>query len=257
MALLDACACEVLRSEGMPDAVVDAIGACHRSPRPQEALATIAASFGFEGFSYLLLARTQPQARPLAHWTTAGPAWIARYAARGYHLVDPRVSLTRNRTVPVAWVADRDAPDAHARAFAQDATHCAIRGGVAWSLHDAQAGRAVIAWDSRREPGADATPLRNCLGKLALVAGFVHEALVGHCSAAPESHRSHPLTDRERQCVSLVARGMTSADVGEKLGISARTANFHIGNVMTKLGAVSRSEAIARAVASRLVTLDA
>lgn len=256
MALLDACASEVLRSEGMPDAVVHAIGACHRSPRSQEALAALAASFGFEGFSYLLLARAHPQARPLAHWTTAGPAWIARYAARGYHLVDPRVSLTRDRAVPVAWIADRGVPDAHARAFAQDATRCAIRGGVAWSLHDARAGRAVIAWDSRREPGADATPLRHCLGKLALVAGFVHEALVAHCTTGHAPAGTHPLTDRERQCVSLVARGMTSADVGAKLGITARTANFHIGNVMTKLGAVSRSEAIARAVASHLVTLD-
>ena len=46
---------------------------------------------------------------------------------------------------------------------------------------------------------------------------------------------------------------MTSADIAVKLGIAERTANFHIGNLVTKLGALNRGEAIARGVALNLV----
>ena len=111
----------------------------------------------------------------------------------------------------------------------------------------------MVAWDCKR---ADALALCPTVGAIALLAGVVHEALVAHCNAAAPARADAPLTERERECVALVARGMTSADVGMQLGISTRTANFHIGNVMAKLGAVTRGEAIARAVAARLVSVD-
>jgi DNA-binding CsgD family transcriptional regulator len=63
------------------------------------------------------------------------------------------------------------------------------------------------------------------------------------------------LTARERECLTLAARGMTSHDIAQKLGITERTANFHIGNVLAKFGALTRGEAIARAVALDLVDL--
>jgi DNA-binding CsgD family transcriptional regulator len=109
----------------------------------------------------------------------------------------------------------------------------------------------VVAWDSRR---AGAAPPGSRLGAIALLAGIVHEALAVHCTTG-RAGRSTTLTARELACLTLAARGMTSADVGAKLGITARTANFHIGNVMAKLGAVSRGEAIARAVSANLVSL--
>ena len=62
-----------------------------------------------------------------------------------------------------------------------------------------------------------------------------------------------PLTHGEREWLTLAARVMTSADIGVKLGIAERTANFHIANIIDKLGALNRGEAIARGVALNLV----
>ena len=241
----------MLRSEGICDAVIDAIAACGRSPS-RESLATLATSFGFDGFSYLALGGSSAQPRLVEHWTSCGTAWSVRYAARGYHLVDPRVTLTRNRSVPVAW--DKTIGDREPRAceFLHDAGRHDLRGGVAWSALDARVGRAVVAWDCGSSGFAR---LDRSLGTIALLAGVVHEALVVHCNSGPAARSSATLTGRERECLALVARGMTSADVGMKLGITTRTANFHIGNVMAKLGAVSRGEAIARAVAANLISI--
>jgi DNA-binding CsgD family transcriptional regulator len=249
----NACASQMLRTEGFPDAVVDAILACKRSPR-RESLGALATSLEFDGFSYIVLGSPATQPRILEHWTSASGSWTARYAARGYHLVDPRVTMTRNRSVPVAWSCRIGANDRHASEFLEDAQRHDLRGGVAWSAFDTRVGRAVVAWDSRLD--AHTIPVGARLATIALLAGIVHEALVAHCSPSTPARAAPTLTDRERACMALVARGMTSADVGMKLGITTRTANFHVGNVMAKLGAVSRGEAIARAIAANLVSID-
>jgi len=44
------------------------------------------------------------------------------------------------------------------------------------------------------------------------------------------------LTPRERQVLSLVAHGYTSKQIGEKLGISPRTAETHRVNIGRRLG---------------------
>ena len=247
----DAHAAFVLRSEGVGDVVMQAIAACARAPG-RETFAALAASFGFDGVSYIVLGASTAQPRIVEHWSSCGTAWSARYAARGYHLVDPRVTLTRHRAIPVAWDERIAGRSPRTSEFLLDASRHDLRGGIAWSSLDARIGRAVVAWDCKRPDAAH----RASLGTIALLAGLVHEALVVHCSASPPACGRSTLTERERECLALVARGMTSADAGIKLGITTRTANFHIGNVMAKLGAVNRGEAIARAVAADLVSLD-
>lgn len=46
---------------------------------------------------------------------------------------------------------------------------------------------------------------------------------------------AHPLTERELDIVRLVARGLTNAEIGAELFISAGTAKTHIANVQAKL----------------------
>jgi DNA-binding CsgD family transcriptional regulator len=46
----------------------------------------------------------------------------------------------------------------------------------------------------------------------------------------------------------MAANGMTSGDIGGKLGIAERTVNFHMRNVLRKLDALNRPEAIAKAL---------
>ena len=64
-------------------------------------------------------------------------------------------------------------------------------------------------------------------------------------SSAPEPATSPPggLTAREMDVLRLVARGLTSADVGRQLFLSARTIDWHLSSIYTKLGVRSRTEA--------------
>ncbi|HEY6053814.1 MAG TPA: helix-turn-helix transcriptional regulator [Gaiellaceae bacterium] len=70
-------------------------------------------------------------------------------------------------------------------------------------------------------------------------------------AALPSS--SDAVTDRQRQVVELIAAGCSNEEIGERLGISPRTAKAHCDALRQKLG-VSRRRQIP--VAYRLLTGD-
>jgi DNA-binding NarL/FixJ family response regulator len=59
---------------------------------------------------------------------------------------------------------------------------------------------------------------------------------------------ANPLTDREREVLSQVARGAPYAEIGRELGISPRTAENHVRNILGKLQLSRRSELVRYAV---------
>jgi len=66
---------------------------------------------------------------------------------------------------------------------------------------------------------------------------------------------SESLTERERECLQWCAGGKSSADVGEILGITERTVNWHIDNAIRKMDCVNRVQAVAKAVSLGLITV--
>ena len=63
----------------------------------------------------------------------------------------------------------------------------------------------------------------------------------------------HVLTTREQDCLHWAAQGKTSWEIGCILGISERTANFHIANICRKLNVRTRQAAITSAMQLNLL----
>jgi DNA-binding NarL/FixJ family response regulator len=61
------------------------------------------------------------------------------------------------------------------------------------------------------------------------------------------------LNDREIETLTRVARGKTSAEIAQELGLVKRTVDFHIDNARMKLGASTRTAAVSKAVAAGLI----
>jgi len=68
----------------------------------------------------------------------------------------------------------------------------------------------------------------------------------------PTSAATVELTTRERQVATMVAAGSTNRQIARALGISEKTAEVHIRNIMGKLRASNRAGVAAWAVARGL-----
>ena len=78
-----------------------------------------------------------------------------------------------------------------------------------------------------------------------------HPALASTVMITQAIHREASLTSRQREVVALIAAGCSNNEVGERLGISPRTAKAHSDTLRSKLG-VSRRRQIP--VAFRVLT---
>jgi DNA-binding NarL/FixJ family response regulator len=93
----------------------------------------------------------------------------------------------------------------------------------------------------------------------ALLAPSVTRRLIAHFAhRAPAPPRAAPglaeLTEREREVLALVARGLTNAELAGTLRVSLPTAKTHVSRILTKLGARDRTQLVILAYESGIVT---
>ena len=98
--------------------------------------------------------------------------------------------------------------------------------------------------------------------------GAIRAAHTGQPTLAPEAAQAlihtatqpappalgHDLTAREKEVLALMAKGFNNTQIAEQLVISRSTARFHVSNVLSKLNAKSRTEAVAVALQHNLIT---
>ena len=103
------------------------------------------------------------------------------------------------------------------------------------------------------------TAIRTVAAGEALLAPSVTRRLIAHFAhRAPAPPRAAPglaeLTEREREVLALVARGLSNAELAETLRVSLPTAKTHVSRILTKLGARDRTQLVILAYESGIVT---
>jgi DNA-binding NarL/FixJ family response regulator len=93
----------------------------------------------------------------------------------------------------------------------------------------------------------------------ALLAPGITRRLIAEFARRPDPARVAPaalqaLTDREREVLALVARGLSNNEIAERLVVSPATAKTYVSRMLAKLDARDRAQLVAIAYESGLVT---
>jgi len=109
------------------------------------------------------------------------------------------------------------------------------------------------------EPAELLQAVRIVAGGEALLAPSVTRRLIEEFATRPDPHRTPPaalevLTEREREVLALVARGLSNGEIATELFISPATAKTHVSRVMMKLGARDRAQLVVTAYETGLVS---
>jgi DNA-binding NarL/FixJ family response regulator len=121
-----------------------------------------------------------------------------------------------------------------------------------------RAGASGFALKSRR-PEELLSGIRTVAAGEALLAPSVTRRLIEHFTDRTQVTASKPwglaeLTDREREVLVLVARGLSNAELAATLHVTLPTAKTHVSRILTKLGARDRTQLAILAYESGIIT---
>jgi DNA-binding CsgD family transcriptional regulator len=246
----------------LPPFLMPLVTAAQRGRDVREEIESITRQLGFDTFFYAV--STCPR---LEHegsiylYTTQTPEWVARYDQRAYVEIDPRVVDCWDRTAPLIWdQSTMRGRSAKTDAFLDDALRHGVASGILVPSRDSFGMRMLVNFNSPI-PNPDALRQRAIalrLGDILTFATYFHELFVKSVVSRglPPRSAGAPLSGRERACLVLAARGLTSDDIAKEFGISPRTVQFHFDSIRSKLLASNRQEAIAKAVEAGQIALE-
>ncbi|MEN3378401.1 MAG: LuxR family transcriptional regulator, quorum-sensing system regulator BjaR1 [Hyphomicrobiales bacterium] len=214
-----------------------------------DAMQRAVAGYGFE--TLLFTGRPNPEQRfdnlaLVGRWPAE---WFKIYNERRYIHVDPVVRHLRRSVKPFAWTDARYDPEAEPRA----AELMQLRADFGF-------GRALVV----PIPGpAGSTAGISMIGRgpdlTVQSRPTIHlMALYAFDRAASLRVTPHPkpfLTAREREVLSWVAAGKSAWDIGEELNIAKRTVDAYAQTATRKLGAATRTQAVALAIRDRFISV--
>jgi DNA-binding NarL/FixJ family response regulator len=120
-----------------------------------------------------------------------------------------------------------------------------------------RAGASGFALKSR-PPEELLSGIRTVAAGEALLAPSVTRRLIAHYADRTQTTARMPwgldeLTDREREVLELVARGLSNAELAARLHVSLPTAKTHVSRILTKLGARDRTQLVILAYESGIL----
>ena len=245
------------RPHYVPDLLLPLVTAVNEQGALERGVLEITRGLGFDSFMYGISTSHDPVQESKSYvFTTLPREWVFRYDQQAYIEIDPRVRHWNTHSTPLIWDRYLDCQrNERTEAFLEDAAKHGVGSGVAFALHAAHSagvGVALVALNSREtviDDGRRGEILKS-LGDILLFGIYFHDLFMKNVIGRGIAPRTQgvPLSEREKQCLTLAAHGHTSHDIAIKLVIAERTVQFHFDSIRSKLAAGNRQEAIAKAI---------
>ncbi len=208
-------------------------------------------SFGIDGFGYGGLDATG-HLNPERIVTTLPGAWLNQYINNDYAKIDPAFAMLRQGRVPFQWSRTfaRDQVGPEAMAVIDLAGQFGLTDGIVFGIPGPKGLDAAAVLTSSGPAGSLNETFDRGLAHLHIAVLEFHLVVRSLLERRASLAVGCRLTSRERECYLWTARGKSSWEIGQILGISERTVVFHIDNVKRKLGVGSRMQALVKLVMS-------
>jgi DNA-binding CsgD family transcriptional regulator len=243
------------------------IEACASLPQLKDVMQKIAENHGFASFNFLDVGN--PHLDVPYYIGTTGTAWEDDYKANGFVHVDYCVKAARRANLPFNWddvpvPAQQAGPKTGVRRLLDAAADHGFTNGMVVPHHYRdKLGRyysslCVFYWKDTMSRFR--FMLRHRKLDLQIIVYYwvqravdlVAESRDAGSSASLGPQRNLlaqvPLTDRERDVLAWAARGKTTGETAEILGISTETAQTHTNRAMRKLDATNKTHATVQAI---------
>lgn len=216
----------------------------------QKAMADAAAALDLSCFAYLAMPhRPRTEAQLISTYPSA---WTGYYLDNHYERLDPVIIQALRDTEPFEWglgVGSAKLLKKQQQLF-DEAAQFGIRCGFTIPIHDGRGPIAAMTFAADlRRPAFRRSVEAHAL-VLQLMAMYFH-AHVRRKLAPDRVVDGVALSPREYECLEWAAKGKSAWDIGRILGISRRTAAFHLDNAKAKLGVRSICQAVARLSAGK------
>jgi LuxR family quorum-sensing system transcriptional regulator CciR len=207
------------------------------------------------GFEYLVYARSvkrdgigrAPEVEVLA--STYPEHLIKRYLEQAYGSVDAVVRLSATTNTPFACDAVPSlCPLSEVqKTIFSEVREAGLRNGVVVPIHYPGDSVDIVCFaTASNEPIAPGRALQmQAIGNLLVLRQQEFEKAARPLTAT--------LTERERECLTWMASGKSSWEIGQIMNISDNTVRFHIKNTFQKLGCTNRVSAVVLALRLGLV----
>ncbi len=212
-------------------------------------IAAYSKSLGFEYCCYGIRVPLPVSKPTVAIFDTYPTGWMTHYLENNYLPLDSTVREGTRNVNMIVW-PDVDAADEPS--LWADARDYGLAVGVAqssWVSH----GVFGLLTMSRSTDALTPAEIDLLTLQTNWLANISH-ALMSRIlvpKLAPEA--GVVLTAREREVLCWTGEGKTACEIGQILNISERTVNFHVNNILDKLAATNKVQAVVKAIAMGLI----
>jgi len=216
----------------------------------RDAMAEAATALDLRCFAHLSLPHRSGDIARLI--STYPSAWTTYYLQNHYERLDPVILQALASTEPFEWgldVSQIAMSEAQEQLF-EEAAQFGIRYGFTIPIHDGRGPVAAVTFAADERYPAFQRRVEDHARVLQLMAIYFH-AHARRRFAADRFVAGVALSPREFECLAWAAQGKSAWDIGQILGITRRTAAFHLENAKAKLGVRSICQAVARFAESR------
>ena len=222
---------------------------CQSADEVFEIVDTYGKSLGFEASIMAFCGRLIIKSEGIPPYlTSASPEWVARYMELDLYSVDPITQMTMRSCRPFTYEEAYSTPTAETRKYQKEAAAYGLEYGWAVPVHKKSMPPGVISYAGRKK--VELEPL--AILEMAVIAMFAFDRVSEYfAQAVPEIGLK--MTDRERDVLTLVARGKTNWEIGTVLSISEYSVRDYLKTLSVKLRTTNRAHSVARAIQLGLI----